>query len=207
MKRGTTWIVTCLAVVVAAGCEETAVEPDPDAGQPLFSHAGGGGSSIDQSQPVADSVAAFTYAIGGAYNQLVAQLFTAGVSGKLRELEVPIACADGMLVAEIRDVVGGLPGSAVIAAESYDPSELTTFSPGVATFSMLWLRPSPDLVAGTQYAMVFSNASGSCGMLPGPLGDPYGGGDGYALDDVNGVWVPLELGTGRYDSPFFTYMR
>lgn len=209
MKRGTAWIATGLAAGLAMGCAETptALDQDQELPEVAFSHRGRGGSSIDQSQPMADPGAGFTTAIGGNSNQLVAQLFTSGVTGKMRELEVPVACADGMLVAEIRDVVAGLPGTMVIRSETFDPSDLTTFIPGVATFSVLPFRPSPDLVAGTQYAMVFDNPTGSCGMLPGPLGDPYAGGDGYAFDDVNGQWVPIELGTGRFDIPFYTYVR
>jgi len=201
-------VAALVASVILVGCEEAPTGPQGEAGAtPLFAHSGLGGAATDQSQGVVDATAGFTIAVGGASSQRVAQLFTAGVSGQLVELEVPVACADGTLLVEVRNVEAGLPGGEVLAEELFDPSELTWFVPGVATWSVLRLRPSPKLAAGTPYAMVFGNPTGSCGLLPGPPGDPYAGGDGYAFDDVNAAWVPIELGTGRYDLPFYTYMR
>ncbi len=202
------WIALTVSALLLTGCAESPTAPD-DAGDPgvAFSHAGGGGSTLDQSQPIVDTAAPFTYAVGSTSNQLLAQLFTTGVAGKLREVELPVACADGDLIIEIRDVAAGLPGSAVIASESFRPSTLTPFTPGVATFNVLPFRPAPRLAAGVQYALVASNPTGSCGMLPGPVGDPYAGGNAFFFDDVNGQWVNLSLGDGREDLPFFTYMK
>lgn len=191
------------AALLAYGCApDTVTQPvDPPV---AFSHSGGGGSSIDQSQPLGDATAGFTFAIGGPSGQILAQVFTAGVTGKMRELEIPVGgCPAGRLEIEIRDAPGGLPGTAILAREGFDALSLPSV---VGAFVVLRIRPSPDLVAGTQYAFVLSNPTGSCGILPGPVGNPYSGGNGY-FNIPPGGWVSLSLGTGREDLPFFTYMH
>jgi hypothetical protein len=191
------------AAAVALGCgPDSATAPDSDA--LAFTHAGGGGSSIDQSQPIGDVSAGITFAIGGTPpGQVLAQVFTSGVTGKLRELEIPVGCAAGALQLEIRDAPGGIPGTTVLATESYSASSLPVV---VGAFVPLRIRPSPRLLAGTQYAFVLSNPTSSCGILPGPVGDAYAGGAGY-FNGPAGGWLDLSIGSGREDLPFFTYLK
>ena len=196
-------VLFAVTAVFAVGCAPDSVT-QPGTDVLAFSHSGGGGSSIDQSQPVGDAAAGFTFAIGGGPpGQVLAQVFTPGVTGKLRELEIPVGCAGGDMDLEIRDAAGGLPGTMVLASERYGASVFPTV---VGAFVALQIRPSPDLTAGTQYAFVLSNTTSSCGILPGPLGDPYAGGNAYFAGPMGG-WINLSLGNGREDLPFYTYMR
>lgn len=125
-----------------------------------FSHAPGGNIVLDQSQPNPDPVNPFTIAIGGQSSQIIAQVFTVGIGGKLRQVEVPVGCGGGTLVLEVRNVVAGVPGTSVLAREGFAPSSLP---PVVGPFAVLRLMPSPTLVRGTQYALVFSNATAPAG--------------------------------------------
>ncbi len=163
---------------------------------------------LDQSQPTADASAPFTVAVGGTYAQKVAQLFTAGVSGRLREGELPVACAAGQLEVEIRDVVAGVPGHSILATERIAATRIAPFVPGVASFHAVSLLSASRLVAGAQYAIVVDSRTRSCGLLPGPVGDPKAGGSALTRDLVNGpTWVSLALGYNRDDLLVFTYMR
>jgi hypothetical protein len=163
--------------------------------------------AVDQSQPTADAAAPFTFAIGGPSAQVLAQTFTAGASAKLRQVDLPVACDAGSLVLEVRDVSGGVPGATVLATETFAASTFAPFTPGVATFASLRISPAPTLAAGTSYALVLSDPTGSCGILPGPVGDSYAGGTALVLDLATGNWQPLSLGNDRDDLPFVTYVQ
>ncbi|MGH7567414.1 MAG: hypothetical protein ACREL9_00370 [Gemmatimonadales bacterium] len=172
-----------------------------------FSHTPPGGAILDQAQPTADATAPFTIAIGGPSGQIIAQVFTAGTSAKLRLVEIPVGCTGGSLLLEIHDAPSGVPGSTVLASTEFGADELPVV---VSDFIPLRVRPSPELTAGAQYAFVLSNPgspAGSCGLVPGPAGDPYAGGNGYFFDTISSTWVNISLGNGREDLPFFTYVK
>jgi hypothetical protein len=195
--RSTIAIVPTL--LLAAACGREAVAPLV---APSFTRV-----AVDQSQPIADAAAPFTFAIGGPSTQILAQTFTAGASGKLRQVDLPVACDAGSLVLEVRDLTGGVPGATVLATETYAASTFAPFTPGVATFASLRVTPAPTLTAGTSYALVLSDPTGSCGIIPGPVGDPYAGGTALVLDLATGNWQPLSLGNDRDDLPFVTYVQ
>ena len=163
---------------------------------------------LDQSAP-ADPTASFTWALGGSSNQLLAQTLTVGISGKLVEVRVPIGCGSGAVIVEIRDVDSstGEPGTTVLARRRYRAD----FFPGVvtATFEPLRLGGRAGVTAGDRVAIVLSNPTGSCGVQPGPSGDPYAGGTGYSQDDLApGVWIRLNTGAGATDDlPFQSWVR
>ena len=164
--------------------------------------------TLDQSQPAYDL--GNTWAIGGFYNQFLAQTFTAGISGRLREIMVPIACDSGRLTVGIWDVDGsGLPGSPLYA-ETYRASYFDPFVAGEFSSAVLRLAPGLDIRAGTMYALVFSNPdapTGSCGMIKGAAdSDHYLPGKAYARDDVNSGWVPTAT-EGRDDLVFAIYVK
>src|SRR5687767_1753294 len=87
----------------------------------VFFAAGAAGTAradqvIDQLQPLTDP-AAGTLAIGGGSGseQTLAQTLTAALDGELAALFLPVACASGRLVVEVRDVAGdGRPGATVL---------------------------------------------------------------------------------------------
>jgi hypothetical protein len=188
-----------LTLLLAAACGRESVAPFA---APSFLRV-----AVDQSQPIADAAATFTFAIGGPSAQVLAQTFTAGASGKLRQVDLPVACDAGALVLQVRDVTGGVPGTTVLATETYDATTFAPFTPGVATFASLRVAPAPTLTAGMSYALVLSDPTGSCGILPGPVGDPYVGGAAFVLDATTGTWQALSIGNDRDDLPFVTYVQ
>jgi hypothetical protein len=80
--------------------------------------------------------------VGGPREQVISQTVTAGVAGRLRAIEVPIACGSGELVLEIRDVDGlGQPGPTVFFSDTYDIEDFP--GPVDGTFRRLRLQGMP----------------------------------------------------------------
>ena len=129
-------------------------------------------------------------AIGGSSNQLLAQVLTVGLDGRLVDVRAPIGCATGRLIIEIREIAAtGEPGTNVIATRSYRPGHFPDFVSTELTSMSFGGRVR--ITAGDRIAFVLSNPTGSCGIQPGTAGDPYLAGEGWSFDDVNGAWVRL----------------
>lgn len=160
---------------------------------------------LDQSSPTETPPAPFTIAVGGPVSQVVSQTVTAGISGRLRAVEVPLGCASGQVILEIRDVdASGQPGPTVHFSDTYDFDDF----PEIVTDTFRRLRlhgPPVTFAAGDRFAISLSNPTGSCGLWPGPAGDPYAGGQGWA-DASDGPIVPLS-GNGTDDIPFRTFIQ
>jgi hypothetical protein len=164
---------------------------------------------IDQEQPAVDHASVFTWAIGAGSHQKLAQVFTAGQSGRLTHVTAPIACDPAATITvEIQKVIDGLPSGAVLASETESGAMYPPYTPPYSTvpdagFRLVEFQPSQTVVAGTQYAIVFS-AIGDCSMLPAPAGDFYTGGHAYfdALPNPPG-WLPLGASD---DLPFQTFV-
>lgn len=157
-----------------------------------------------QEQPLFDT--GFNWGIGGGptSQEILAQVFTAGITGPLMSAAFPVGCAAGStLVVEIRGVTAGVPNTTVLGSQSISAAALAAQT---ATFKEIFFTTQPNLSAGTQYALVLKTAdldNESCGISQGPVGDPYIYGDGFfdARPNPVGVWAPL--GT-RKDLPFKT---
>jgi len=141
-------------------------------------------------------------AVGGASNQRLAQTVTVGFDGRLGGVHLPIACTDGTLEIEVRDVTAtGLPGSVVLDAHSFPAAHLPNIG---IVFRFLRLGNIP-LLAGDRIAFVLDNPTGVCGIFQGPVGNTYSDGSGFfeALPNPPGF---LLLGE-REDLPFITQMK
>jgi hypothetical protein len=143
---------------------------------------------IDQMQPLTDA-AAGTLAIGGASQQKLAQTLTVALDGEMTALFLPVACASGRLVVEVRDVVGGLPGPTVLRRRTVAAASLP---PVGLRFRRIALGGGLAVAAGDQRAIVLSNPTGSCGLALSPGGDSYPGGQAFfdARPNPPG-WVPV----------------
>ncbi len=209
------------ALLIAFGAVGGACAPDTERGADPFAPAPtafaitcdaaacSGGLMIDQQQSTISDDAPFTFAIGGASGQIIAQVFTPSFGDKVGAVAISAACAPASdLVVEIRELSGGLPTGALLAEEFVPGSSLVPLGPP-GVFNAIAIRPSARLTVGTPYALVLRAPTGSCGAWPGPVGDPYAGGDGFAFGSAEpgAVWVPLSLGTNRADLPFRTYMK
>ena len=160
---------------------------------------------IDQSSPV-DLGAPYNFAIGGGSGQKLAQVVTVGLP-PLKAVMLPLGCIhddpDAELTLSIVTVdENGLPSGTVLAMERFPVTALPEVVDG--SFATLAIAPPLGLRPGTQYAFVLQS-NGSCGLAPGPVGDPYAGGDAYYDSAPNPPgWLSISIGTDRYDLGFRT---
>ena len=134
---------------------------------------------IDQEQVNVDTGS--TYAVGGASEQKLAQVFTAGLSGKLTYVTVPVTCDPAAtLTVTIEKTSGGVPIGSVLALETIAGSNFPTIVPSPAVgFRIVRFSNPPAVTAGTSYAVVLEAGKDSCGLYHGPAGDTYGGGAAF----------------------------
>jgi hypothetical protein len=158
-------------------------------------------AAVDQQQPLIDSSAGVVYAIGGAFEQMLAQVVTPAADGQLTEVRFPVGCADDLIV-RIETVGGGLPAGTILG-ETVLSAALVGPHTSPPDFKSLQLAQPVPVKAGEQIAIVL-DSPGSCGIYPGPVGDPYPGGNAFfdSRPNSKGVWVALS--GGRSDLPFKT---
>jgi len=66
----------------------------------------------------------------------------------------------------------------------------------------------PVVAPGDVYTLVLRNTGGSCGLLRGPEGDPYAGGEGFFAARPNPPgWIPFSATETRLDLPFLVVVR
>jgi hypothetical protein len=158
---------------------------------------------IDQIQSAIDRTAG-SLGIGGPNEQQLAQVVTVGVEGELTGVYLPIACSDGRLIIEIRDLDGDAPGTTVLRRRVFRASRI----PPLGFVHILFgLGRGLFFVPGDRFAIVLRNTTGSCGIAPGPEGDLYARGEGFfdARPNPPG-WVPFSETETRLDLPFMTVM-
>jgi len=158
---------------------------------------------IDQRQALVDPDAN-TLAVGGQSNQVLAQVVTVGMDGRLRGVLFPIGCESGRLKIEIRNVVAGEPGPVVFARKNIRASRIATIvTPALRLFPFFGHL---DFSAGDQFAIVLSNPRGSCGVAM-DLTASYPGGGAFYRDDLASGWILLPVGsTDPEDLSFATLM-
>ena len=158
---------------------------------------------VDQQQLVIDTTIG-GLAIGGQSAQKLAQVVTAGASGVLAGIRLPVACSSGDLTIEVLGVTGGVPNATVLSTQVFPGATLPA---GEITFkSLVFSHPVP-VSSGSQLAIVLSS-SGNCGVFQGPHGDSYPGGNGFfqALPNSGG-WVCFCDFNGPLDLPFQTLLN
>jgi hypothetical protein len=185
----------CLIVVVAltlGGCI-------PPGGIPVMP------PGLDQQQTTVDP-SANTNAIGGGSQQILAQVVTSGRAGRLTEVRLPVACSSGNLIVEIR-YVSSTTGEPVGTAVSAETIAGATISGTPPPFRSVKLSVPVWVGVGDRLAIVLSSA-GTCAIWPGPVGDPYSGGHAWfdARPNAPHQWVRANVGTGRDDLPFQTFV-
>jgi hypothetical protein len=158
----------------------------------------------DQEQPVIDA-AVGGLVVGGFYHQYLAQVFTAGVTASLVAIEVPLTCQPtGTVTVQIVTVTNGVPASTALSTTSVPADAFPSSWPDAPSLRPIYLGTPVALIAGQPYAFTLG-ADTDCGVFQGPERDPYGGGDGYAIDDVNGGYGTAWYSLGsRVDLPFRT---
>ena len=90
--------------------------------------------------------------------QTIAQTFTAGLSGKLDQVDLHLGKLNGPtapLSIELRDVSGGLPGSTILASQSVPQPSV----PASPAFVPINFAVPASVAAGTQYAILAYSSS------------------------------------------------
>ena len=156
---------------------------------------------VDQQQPVIDT------SVGGSVigPQKLAQVVTAGISGTLVQVDLPVACSPGSdLVLEIHGVTAGSPNGTVLVSQVVLGATIPAAGP---QFRTLTLSTPAAFSAGQSFAIVLQS-SGSCGTFQGPAGDPYAGGNLYFDSPPNPPgWVCVCAFPGSaFDLPFRTFV-
>jgi hypothetical protein len=148
------------------------------------------------------------------FKQNLAQTFMATTTATLRYVELPLACAVDVL-ARIQILAGG-PDGTLLFDRNYDV--LKSFQDG--TFTSFQIYGGVSLTAGTTYAIVMSSfprasaTAQTCSIVPGPVGDSYADGVGYANNPgFTPYWIPIvvQIVPGTVvtvgDLPFRTLVR
>ncbi|OGU25308.1 MAG: hypothetical protein A2X66_09700 [Ignavibacteria bacterium GWA2_54_16] len=157
-------------------------------------------SIVDQEQSFIDTSAG-VLAIGGSSEQKLAQTVTAGISGFLTEVRLPVT--GPALAVEIQGISGGKPNGAVLASANGPGASVAG-----ARFRSFVMSPASYFSAGSQFAIVIKSISDGV-IWSGPVGDLYPSGAGYfdARPNQAGIWVALGLGSNRVDLPFQTIVK
>jgi hypothetical protein len=156
--------------------------------------------TLDQQQTATNSSSAVLWT-----SLSIAQTFTAGITGGLDQVDLLLArqgSPPAYLTVEIRDVSGGVPGEAVLAARSVPATAITNTT---AQFIPVQFNPPVSVVAGTQYAVVAysGNPLNNWYVWYMQPGDPYPGGAGW----FSGVSPPSSSwGAEGADFAFKTYV-
>ncbi len=161
--------------------------------------------TLDQQQPTVTSMALNAHSM-----QSVAQTFTAGLTGKLDQVDLNVnksGTPPVPLTVELRGVSAGLPGSAVLASQTVLASSVVAF-PGSGWVSFAFPTPG-SVTAGTQYAIVAQSAAvfpDTYAWSQGTGTDPYAGGAAYfaSSSPPTTAWMPVPIGPP--DFAFKTYV-
>jgi hypothetical protein len=155
------------------------------------------GFHIDVANLKADWSSPQVFPIGGWLESRLAQTLTVKSGGYLAGIFVPIYCGTGTVTVEVRDVNGDWPGPNVIGGGGLPAS---AWAPGAWTFIPVWAG-SP-VSAGDQIAIVLSNDSGECAMIPTYPGVDYRRGKGSFETIYQSNLLSDFPATGWDDFPF-----
>jgi hypothetical protein len=159
--------------------------------------------TLDQQQPNSDTGAAVMDM------ESLAQTFTAGLTGGLGRVELILSAdsssPDAPMTVEIRDVSGGSPGTAVLAAGSVPPSAVSSTEAWVP----ITFASAAPVTAGTQYSIVaYSYVDNAHRYLWGiAFPNPYPAGEDYfqTVSPPGPTWSPTAVLDG--DLAFKTYVE
>ncbi|MGB5258752.1 MAG: hypothetical protein WBN44_15970, partial [Woeseiaceae bacterium] len=162
------------------------------------------GTVVDQAQPLINNTLGGLVLGGGATSeQKLAQVVTAGLSGTLDEVRLPVVC-DSDLIVQIQGVsASGEPNGVVLTEEVIPAGSLPSFG-GPATLRPIVFSDPAYFSAGQQFAIVLSSESlGGCASFQAPPGNLYAEGNAFfdARPNPPG-WVAFFGGTD--DLPFET---
>ena len=137
-------------------------------------------------------------------------MITAGISGPLAKVRMPIVLSAGNLRISVNNTIAAAPGNTILASVVVAAGDLPGSFPMGVVFSSIVFDTPAFFSAGDQFSIVLEceGSPGSCqgAYVQGPVGNPYPGGNGWFDSRPNqpGVWVPI--GGIRFDLPFQTFV-
>jgi uncharacterized protein YjbI with pentapeptide repeats len=168
------------------------------------------GPLVDQQQPVIDQTAGglglFSEPSTGGAGQTLVQTVTTGITGSLDAIRLPVQCSSGDLVVQIQGLDPlGLPNGAVLATQITNGMLFPQFAPNPGSLRQISFSSPAEFNAGDTFAIVIDAPGGNCDIFEGPIGNPYGAGQGFfdSRPNVTGL-QPLVTSGGRDDLPFQT---
>jgi hypothetical protein len=128
--------------------------------------------------------------VGPNGSTLLAQTFTAGITGVLSQVDLQLSTYNGPppLSVDIENVdANGHPSGTVLAATTVTTSSV----PGSqSTWVSLPFSDGPFVVAGTRYAIVLSKPLGA-GFWIAEYTGPYSGGDVQLSPSIGSTWLEI----------------
>jgi hypothetical protein len=163
-------------------------------------------ATLDQEQPIIDA-GGNAVALGGYYEQKLAQVVTAGLAGRLAEVRFPLECvaSPADVVIRIESVVAGRPSGDILATTVRPVTDFPSFGGLPPEFRGIVIDEPAEFAAGDQFAITLETA-GNCSIFPGPGGDSYPGGNSFFDSRPNPPgWVcDCEFAGSPWDLPFQT---
>lgn len=137
-------------------------------------------ATVDQAQLSLDTDGYYEE-IGASDDTQIAQTFTAGLSGKLVSLKLPVSCTSGDLMMKIQGVnTNGEPDGIIAASQTITGSDIATN----VGFRELDFTSPATISSGKKYAFVL-DSTGTCKLTIGPNSDSYSPGKSYFSDQPN----------------------
>lgn len=163
-------------------------------------------ATLDQEQPIINA-GGNTWALGGYYEQKLAQVVTVGLAGRLAEVRFPLVCATSPadVVIRIEGVVAGQPSGDIFATAVRPVTDFPSFGGLPPEFRSIVIDEPVEFVAGDQFAITLET-EGDCALFTGPVGESYPGGNSYFDSRPNPPgWVcNCEFASSPWDLPFQT---
>lgn len=165
---------------------------------PGAAHAG----TLDQQQT------AWTYPAGIGASQTLAQVFTAGRTGRLDRADLllnKISSPTETVYVQIRSSSSGDPGAAILAAASVPPSSIGA----TLAFVPVMFAARPSVVAGRQYALIAysANPNNKYGWGIADAPDVYARGHSSWTSASPPTGSSVWSGDGGQDLAFKTYVK
>ena len=147
-------------------------------------------------------------------DRVAAQTFTAGLTGRLDQVDLPIGYTVGCqpvgdLIVQIQSVTNNLPSGSVLASTAVPSSALGEQAAGMTPFVPITFALPASVTAGTPYAIVLvAPQAGTCGVPTAYYewqlgsGNPYAPGAAWFSNTGGATFVPF----GDTDAGFRTYV-
>lgn len=143
----------------------------------------------------------FQFEIGLTHGYRIAQTVTAGMDGRLAQIQMPVTCSSGTLIVEITPLDGDVPGTTVRSRADVGAALLPVVTPLV--FRSFDLDRPVVMSAGERFAIVLRNETGDCHVGMADTLNPYSRGDSFFTFHDPPLWSH----TGGFLDPFDTAFK